>query len=59
MAERIRTTVAQLNEPVRFTVSIGVTTNLPETDSVDSLLARADAAMYQAKEMGRDQVVRG
>ena len=42
-----------------FTVSIGVTTNIPGSDTVDALLARADAAMYRAKELGRDQVVLG
>ena len=38
------------------TLSIGVTLALPH-DSVDSLLARADDAMYHAKEQGRNRVV--
>ena len=38
------------------TVSVGVSTCLQD-DTVDSLLLRADAAMYQAKQKGRDQVV--
>ncbi len=59
VAERIRATVSTLNEPASFTVSIGVTTNIPGSDTVDALLARADAAMYRAKELGRDQVVLG
>ena len=37
------------------TVSIGVTTNRQDTDTVDTLLARADAAMYRAKANGRNQ----
>jgi len=37
------------------TVSAGVSTISPD-DTVDTLLLRADAAMYQAKQNGRDQV---
>ncbi|MCB2002138.1 MAG: GGDEF domain-containing protein [Rhodoferax sp.] len=59
VAERIRAKVRELDSPGQFTVSIGVATNLPDTDSVDSLMARADRAMYKAKEQGRDQVVLG
>ena len=57
VAERIRAKVRELDSPGRFTVSIGVTTNRTHDDSVDELMARADRAMYQAKERGRDQVV--
>jgi diguanylate cyclase (GGDEF)-like protein len=41
----------------RLTVSIGIST-FPAADiaSADELIARADAAMYRAKENGRDQV---
>jgi diguanylate cyclase (GGDEF)-like protein len=59
VAERIRTKVGEMSEPAAFTVSIGVTTNLPIGDTVEALLARADAAMYLAKKMGRNQVVLG
>lgn len=59
VAERIRATVAAMAGPQRFTVSIGVTTNAVGKDTVDSLMARADRAMYQAKQRGRDQVVLG
>ncbi|HRA61597.1 MAG TPA: diguanylate cyclase, partial [Burkholderiaceae bacterium] len=48
----------QSSNPQKFTVSIGVTTNRPQNDSVDELMARSDRAMYQAKANGRDQVVR-
>ncbi len=57
VAERIRAKVGELNNPERFTVSIGVATNRARDDSVEELMARADRAMYQAKERGRDQVV--
>jgi len=59
VAERIRSRVGELSEPASFTVSIGVATSLPLGDSVDALLARADAAMYRAKEKGRNRVVLG
>ncbi len=59
VAERIRAKVAELRDPAPFTVSIGVTTNLPGKDSVEALMARADAAMYQAKQTGRDRVIVG
>ena len=59
VAERIRTKVGEMREPAAFTVSIGVTTNLPIGDTVEALLARADAAMYLAKKKGCNQVVLG
>ena len=59
VAERIRAKVGTMAGPINLTVSIGVTTNLPIGDSVDAMMARADAAMYNAKEQGRNQVVLG
>lgn len=60
-AERIRACVAA--EPrifeshqIALTVSIGVTC-IRENDSPESLLARADASLYAAKQLGRNRVV--
>ncbi|SDB32111.1 PAS domain S-box-containing protein/diguanylate cyclase (GGDEF) domain-containing protein [Desulfonatronum thiosulfatophilum] len=39
-----------------FTVSIGLGVMQPEDSTPDSLLARADAALYRAKDNGRDRV---
>jgi diguanylate cyclase (GGDEF)-like protein len=59
VAERIRKGVSQsalLDEPrVRVTVSIGVAT-MARDQSIGELLAAADAAVYLAKNAGRDQV---
>ena len=38
------------------TVSIGVTVNRPDEAQLDTLLARADRALYKAKEAGRNRV---
>ncbi len=44
---------------VRVTVSIGVTGVLTENDSFEEALMRADKALYQAKENGRNRVIDG
>ncbi len=43
-------------EPVRVTISLGVA-EVRAGDQPDSLFSRADAALYQAKSKGRNQVV--
>ncbi|MGZ6988302.1 MAG: diguanylate cyclase domain-containing protein, partial [Thermoanaerobaculia bacterium] len=60
--ERIRAAVAALGPPriaQRITVSAGVAMHqgLFEKTSLDSLVARADVALYAAKKAGRDRVV--
>jgi diguanylate cyclase (GGDEF)-like protein/PAS domain S-box-containing protein len=60
IAETIREAAAEqvLNNgtAVQATLSIGVTLARP-AESVDGLIARADQAMYQAKQGGRNQVI--
>ncbi len=61
-AQRIRHGVHQVrfyndgNEIV-LTVSVGVAQCNDGEDSVEAILSRADAALYQAKETGRNQVI--
>ncbi|MFO1253924.1 diguanylate cyclase [Inhella sp.] len=43
--------------PLSMTVSIGVASCRPDDAHPDALLARADRALYQAKQQGRDRVV--
>ena len=59
-AERIRQAVASYavpigSEEIRFTVSLGVT-SMRKGCNLDSILERADNALYRAKENGRNQV---
>ena len=63
MAEKMRiliarSTCSELINQLTLTVSMGVTL-VESTDSVNGLLKRADALMYQAKRNGRDQVQAG
>lgn len=59
VAERIRALCAQPGTGPSCTVSIGVTTSYKDTETVDTLLARADAALYRAKANGRNRVESG
>jgi len=56
-AERVRTRTESLRVPsgAAISVSCGVTVIEPE-DSGERLIARADAALYTAKQKGRNRV---
>jgi diguanylate cyclase (GGDEF)-like protein len=62
VAERLRRVLAEARvplesgPPVQFTVSIGVSTLSAADDNLDVLLSRADKALYEAKESGRNKV---
>jgi diguanylate cyclase (GGDEF)-like protein len=58
VAERIRMKTETLQIPCAFTVSMGVSQLASGNDSLESLLKRADVAMYRAKAHGRNQVER-
>lgn len=55
-AERLANDYRERAKPYGSTLSIGIAT-WHEGDLLNDLLARADAALYQAKHNGRDQVV--
>jgi diguanylate cyclase (GGDEF)-like protein len=46
-----------IKQEIRMTVSIGVASLNYQSDNMQKLLERADAALYQAKQNGRNQVV--
>ncbi|MER9398020.1 PleD family two-component system response regulator [Mesorhizobium sp. M0615] len=64
VAERIRAEIAQLpfaigpeGKAIEVTVSVGVSSVLKGTDTVATLMKRADVALYEAKSGGRNRVV--
>ena len=61
IAERLRERVMRIDlsrwlGERRLTVSIGVATSVPTVDSISVMLHRADAALYAAKDAGRNCV---
>ncbi|MEB3321488.1 MAG: GGDEF domain-containing protein, partial [Synechococcaceae cyanobacterium] len=61
VAELLRSSIADLwieheHTALRVTVSLGVTAFLADDDA-ESLLSRADRALYRAKQEGRDRVI--
>lgn len=64
VAERLREAVAAqpvavtADKSIRLTASFGVATYLEETEEIEHLIARADEALYQAKNAGRNCVRR-
>jgi diguanylate cyclase (GGDEF)-like protein len=63
IAEKIRRKIeclemnADEETPVYITVSVGAAKYRFGSDTVEELIARADQALYQAKEQGRNRVV--
>jgi len=61
MAEHLRLAIAAIEIPVEagmlsVTISLGVSGYRPGSDDADSLLSRADRALYRAKALGRNRV---
>jgi diguanylate cyclase (GGDEF)-like protein/PAS domain S-box-containing protein len=70
VAERLRKTVEQMTLSVetdentngkttRVTISLGVSAVTQNSDSIQSIISRADQALYSAKQSGRNRVVAG
>ena len=62
IAERLRTSIAAMQlledgEPINFTTSVGAAAVRATDSKVDTLYARADSALYEAKRLGRNRVV--
>lgn len=59
LAEKIRSSIEVFSFPTAGEVTISVGISLLESeDDVNALIKRADKALYKAKEMGRNRVVR-
>jgi diguanylate cyclase (GGDEF)-like protein len=61
-AERIRTMVAEEafggeGESIKVTISVGVSSYPEDGEDAESVIRNADAALYEAKELGRNRVV--
>jgi diguanylate cyclase (GGDEF)-like protein len=62
LAERVRLAVSSepvptQAGPIPVTISVGLTSLADESSTLDELLARADHALYRAKEAGRNRVM--
>ena len=62
LAERLRSKIEEAriesaDGPLRVTVSIGVTASSRSISSIEELMRQADAAMYLAKQRGRNSVI--
>ena len=61
VAERLRSRVAETPQPfgdrlIAMTVSIGIASRRDADRSVEQIIARADAALYRAKDEGRNRI---
>ena len=62
VAERLQQEIQRLSfnhdgQTFGITVSQGLTSLTEEDESLDSLFARADAAMYEAKRQGKNRII--
>ncbi|SIP97947.1 response regulator receiver modulated diguanylate cyclase [Rhizobium sp. RU20A] len=64
VAERLRILVESIpfpipggDGPISITASLGIATLIPGQDTAETLIRRADRALYQAKNSGRNRVV--
>ena len=62
VAERLRTTIAGIpfsanGKPLHITISVGVACMQDGCKTLEGLMERADGALYQAKENGRNRIV--
>jgi two-component system cell cycle response regulator len=66
VAEKLRRAVAAAalpgpegGGPLVVTISVGVATLGTDADEIPGLIEKADAALYEAKRLGRDRVATG
>lgn len=62
IAERLRSLFSEVNVPVdgedlHFTISLGITEKMNGDNLFEDVMSRADDALYQAKQQGRNNVV--
>lgn len=58
LCQQVRTTAfGEANEPIVVTISCGVAQYVAGDGDIDAVIKRADVALYQAKQRGRDRVV--
>jgi diguanylate cyclase (GGDEF)-like protein/PAS domain S-box-containing protein len=47
------------DKEIRCTISIGISGLIPEEDTLEAIMKRTDAALYEAKKAGRNQICQG
>ena len=58
LCEQVRTTaLGEANDPIVVTISCGVAQYAAGDSDIDAVIKRADVALYQAKQRGRNRVV--